>query len=145
VIQKWLCLCMPCRCQLSERDERFIYIRFLLFFLLSNVVVIGNHGRIEVEENLNIVGCSHFVVLEILSLGLKSSTNLWSYQFKDRFMLLFYQMEMRVDLYIRLCFVKWGGSAIYLLLVFYELERREHFLSCFCVFCGIPRAGAVDI
>ena len=33
-------------------------------------------GRNEVEENLDIVGCSYFVVLGILGLRLKSSTNL---------------------------------------------------------------------
>jgi len=26
--------------------------------------------------------------------------------------------------------VKWEGSAIYLLLVFYKLEKREHFYIC---------------
>jgi len=60
-------------------------------------------------------------------------------------MLVFSQIERRVDLYICLCFVKWGGSAIYLLLVFYEPERREHF--SLHVFCGTETtlASAVRI
>ena len=44
------------------------------------MVVVENHGRNEVEGNLDIAGCSHFVALEILGLRLKSSTNLWSHQ-----------------------------------------------------------------
>ena len=40
------------------------------------MVVVENHGRNEVEGNLDIAGCSHFVALEILGLRLKSSTNL---------------------------------------------------------------------
>jgi hypothetical protein len=44
------------------------------------MVVVENHGRNEMEGNLDIASCSHFVVLEILSLRLKSSTNFWSHQ-----------------------------------------------------------------
>ena len=40
------------------------------------MVVVENHDRNEVEGNLDIAGCSHFVVLEILGFRLKSSTNL---------------------------------------------------------------------
>jgi hypothetical protein len=41
-----------------------------------HMVVVENHGQIEVEESLDIAGCSHFVVFEKLGLRLKSSTNL---------------------------------------------------------------------
>jgi hypothetical protein len=40
------------------------------------MVLVGNHGQIEVEGSLDTAGCSHFVVLEILGLRLRSSTNL---------------------------------------------------------------------
>jgi len=38
--------------------------------------------------------------------------------------------QRRADLCRCSCFVKWEGSAIYLLLVFYKLEKREHFYIC---------------
>jgi hypothetical protein len=41
-----------------------------------HMVVVGNHSQIEVEGSLDTVGCSHFVVLEIMGLRLRSSTNL---------------------------------------------------------------------
>jgi hypothetical protein len=51
---------------------------------------------------------------------------------EDGSILVFSQMERRADLCIRLCFVKCGGSAIFLLLVFYEPERREHLYLLVC-------------
>jgi hypothetical protein len=50
----------------------------------------------------------------------------------DGSILVFSQMERRANFCIWLCFVKCEGSAIFLLLVFYELERREHLYLLVC-------------